>query len=80
MLAVAPESLRHCPKTRVFCRLEEEPFDPPEVDEPEEPSELDEPAGAWIDDNDDHWDVFLPDDEPDGPMPEPGDFWIDFGE
>lgn len=26
---------------------------------------------------DDRWDAFLPDDAPD-PLPEPGDFWIEF--
>ena len=44
-------------------------------DEPDEPSDMDEPAEPEIDD--DRWDVFLPDDDPYGPRPEPGDFWVD---
>lgn len=28
-------------------------------------------------DNDDCWDVFIPDDDEFDPLPEPGDFWIE---
>lgn len=30
--------------------------------------------GEW---DDDPWDVFLPDNDPADPLPEPGDFWIE---
>lgn len=30
------------------------------------------------DDHDARWDVFIPDDDERDPLPEPGDFWIDF--
>jgi len=46
--------------------------------DPEEPSDLEDPLHPF---DDDRWDVFLPDDnDPDGPRPEPGDFWIDADE
>ncbi len=45
-----------------------------EPEEPSEPEELDLPH-----DNDDaHWEVFIPDDDECDPWPEPGDFWIEF--
>ncbi len=28
--------------------------------------------------DDDRWDAFLPDDDQRDPLPEPGDFWIEF--
>ena len=28
--------------------------------------------------DDDHWDALLPDEDQGDPLPEPGDFWIDF--
>ena len=32
----------------------------------------------WVPaDDDSHWDVFIPDDGDQDPLPEPGDFWID---
>jgi hypothetical protein len=43
--------------------------------EPDEASDLDDPTLPETDD--DRWDVFLPDEEPYEPRPEPGDFWID---
>jgi hypothetical protein len=47
-------------------------------DEPEEPSDLDDDAFCANAERDDgRWDVFLPDDDPGEPLPEPGDFWID---
>jgi hypothetical protein len=46
-------------------------------DDPDEPSDLDYPITPI---DDDRWDVFLPDEDPDGPRPEPGDFWIDADE
>jgi hypothetical protein len=47
----------------------------PPFGEPDEPSDLDDPT--LPDTDDDRWDVFLPDEEPCDPSPEPGDFWID---
>jgi hypothetical protein len=44
-------------------------------EDPDEPSDLDDPIHSAPDDN--RWDVFLPDDDPYEPRPEPGDFWID---
>jgi hypothetical protein len=41
----------------------------------DEPSDLDDADFPCTDD--DRWDVFLPDDDPYDPWPEPGDFWID---
>jgi hypothetical protein len=46
--------------------------------EPDESSDLDDPIRPMFDD--DRWDVFLPDEEPYEPRPEPGDFWIDVEE
>ncbi len=49
---------------------------------PDFPDREDFPADAGdatpleLDDND--WDAFLPDDEELDPLPEPGDFWIEF--
>jgi hypothetical protein len=44
-------------------------------DAPDEPSDLDDPTVSPGDDK--RWDVFLPDDDPYEPRPQPGDFWID---
>ncbi|MEX2317909.1 MAG: hypothetical protein WD669_12200 [Pirellulales bacterium] len=77
MIAVAQERIEMIsipPATRRWERAEAEPFWP-EV-EPEEPSELEDPNIPCTDD-DPRWDVFLPDDDPYEPLPEPGDFWID---
>jgi len=41
-----------------------------------EPADLDEPTPLELDDP---WDIFLPDDGHD-PLPEPGDFWIEFNQ
>jgi hypothetical protein len=49
-----------------------------EPGEPDESSDLDDPISPMFDD--DRWDVFLPDEEPYEPRPEPGDFWIDVEE
>jgi len=53
------------------------PFEPRQ--DPIQPENLhddwDDPAPLELDD--DRWDVFLPDYEPD-PLPEPSDFWIEF--
>jgi hypothetical protein len=46
----------------------------PPFDEPDDPSDLEDPLVPTYDD--DHWDIFLPDD-PYEPRPEPDDFWID---
>ncbi len=43
---------------------------------PREPLDPDVPTPLEIDD--DHLDIFLPDDDQLDPLPEPGDFWIEF--
>jgi hypothetical protein len=71
-------------RPRFIVRAELEPgYDSPNqrqgwepIDEPDDASELDDFTMPG-DDDDSQWDVFLPDDEPFGPLPEPGDFWID---
>jgi hypothetical protein len=55
-------------------RDEDSPYLP--NDEPEEPSDLDNPD-VLLPFNEADWEVFLPDDLPFDPTPEPGDFWID---
>lgn len=48
-------------------------------EEPDEPDDLDDANFPAVDDDDDsRWDVFLPDDDPYEPLPEPGDFWMDW--
>lgn len=76
MIAAAPDHHRFAAKHVSPHRHEAAeilPFLP--LDEPDEPSDLDDPSLPWPDD--DHWDAFLPDDDPNDPLPAPGDFWID---
>jgi len=47
---------------------------PPDFDDSHEEWEQRTP----LEQEDDRWDAFLPDDGELDPLPEPGDFWIDF--
>lgn len=48
-------------------------FDP--ADEPSEPSDW-EPLDVPCTDDDTTWEVFIPDDDEEDPLPDPGDFWF----
>jgi len=54
-----------------------EPSEPTELEPaPPEPSDW-EPLDIPCTDDDSSWDVFIPDDDEEDPLPGPGDFWID---